>query len=85
MHPWGNAILSRGTPNKLLTSADNISLKIGLIDQGKVAYTKTISANVFQERTWINEKLEINNPELWWPNGMGDPNLYDVQLTLMEN
>lgn len=85
MHPWGNAILSRGTPGNLLKPADNISLKIELIDQDKVAYSKTIPANVFQGRTWINEKFEINNPKLWWPNGMGDPNLYDVQLTLLEN
>jgi beta-galactosidase/beta-glucuronidase len=25
--------------------------------------------------------LSINNPRLWWPNGYGDPNLYDVKLS----
>lgn len=24
--------------------------------------------------------LRLNNPKLWWPNGYGDPNLYDVEL-----
>ncbi len=24
----------------------------------------------------------INNPKLWWPNGMGKPNLYDVTVAL---
>jgi beta-mannosidase len=41
--------------------------------------------NVFEGRTWINEKLVIENPKLWWPNGMGEPDLYNVKLTLMEN
>lgn len=26
----------------------------------------------------------INNPKLWWPNGMGKPNLYDVTVTLYD-
>jgi hypothetical protein len=26
--------------------------------------------------------LHIANPKLWWPVGYGDPNLYDVELTL---
>jgi beta-galactosidase/beta-glucuronidase len=25
--------------------------------------------------------LSIKNPRLWWPNGYGDPNLYDVKLS----
>ncbi|RYY35751.1 MAG: beta-mannosidase [Sphingobacteriaceae bacterium] len=29
------------------------------------------------------EQLVINNPKLWWPNGYGDPNLYDLKLKLM--
>lgn len=31
------------------------------------------------------EQLMINNPKLWWPNGYGDPNLYDLHLKLMVN
>lgn len=25
-------------------------------------------------------KIQISNPLLWWPNGMGNPNLYDVTI-----
>ncbi|WP_233259968.1 discoidin domain-containing protein [Chitinophaga sp. S165] len=28
------------------------------------------------------EQLVLNNPRLWWPNGYGDPNLYDLDLKL---
>ena len=85
MHPWGNVVLSRGTPSNLLIPVENLTLKIELTDRDKVAFTKNIPVKAFQGRTWVNEKLEIENPKLWWPNGMGDPNLYDIQLTLLEN
>lgn len=28
-------------------------------------------------------QLVINNPRLWWPNGMGEPNLYRLKLELV--
>ncbi len=27
-----------------------------------------------------NPQLRLHNPKLWWPNGYGDPNLYEVTL-----
>jgi hypothetical protein len=32
--------------------------------------------------TLVSSTLEIKNPKLWWPVGYGDPDLYDVELTL---
>lgn len=29
--------------------------------------------------------IRIENPELWWPNSLGDPNLYDVTVELFHN
>lgn len=29
--------------------------------------------------------LSIRNPRLWWPNGMGEPNLYDFKVDLTVN
>jgi len=29
--------------------------------------------------------LHIANPKLWWPNGYGEPNLYDVKLSFVAN
>ena len=85
MHPWGNTILSRGTPSNLLTPVENVSLKVEFLRQDKVAFSKTLPLKIFLGRTWVNEKFEIENPALWWPNGMGDPDLYDVRLTLSDN
>ena len=31
------------------------------------------------------EETEIKNPLLWWPNGLGEQNLYDVTVNVTEN
>ena len=28
----------------------------------------------------VSTQLELANPKLWWPNGYGEPNLYDVMM-----
>ena len=28
--------------------------------------------------------LEMKNPRLWWPNGLGDPNMYSMELQLLD-
>ena len=30
----------------------------------------------------IQHKIEIDAPNLWWPNGMGKPNLYGISIEL---
>ena len=30
----------------------------------------------------MNYQLYLYKPELWWPNGMGKQNLYDVLITV---
>lgn len=85
MHPSGNAILSRGIPTTKLEEVEKpLALEITWVYQGKVVYAKKIPLQVFEGRTWVNEELVIENPKLWWPNGMGDPNLYEVNLSLLE-
>lgn len=31
-----------------------------------------------------NKEVEIENPQLWWPNGLGEQNLYRVEVLLKE-
>ncbi|MDR1524981.1 MAG: hypothetical protein LBS79_06990, partial [Tannerella sp.] len=85
MHPWGNAILSRGVPaTKLKPVNKPLALHIEFLSGGKKTFVKTIPIHTFEGRTWINEQFEMENPRLWWPNGMGEPELYEVRLVLSE-
>lgn len=35
------------------------------------------------EREWTGQ-IEIENPKLWWPNGYGEQNLYEVLVVIMD-
>ena len=32
-----------------------------------------------------NVKFEIENPDLWWPNGLGEQNLYDLSISITDD
>ncbi len=49
------------------------------------AFKKSWPVETYKGRNWVKEEIEVPNPRLWWPNGMGDPNLYSVRLTLLKN
>ncbi|NOZ61146.1 MAG: hypothetical protein GXO74_05650, partial [Calditrichaeota bacterium] len=40
----------------------------------------TISAN---KTVLISQEIDIPNAQLWWPNGMGEPNLYLAEIKLI--
>ncbi len=46
---------------------------------GDMAFEKAVTLAPSQSQT-INQVLHLQNPKLWWPNGYGEPNLYDVEL-----
>lgn len=59
---------------KLIGKIDDISFKQDYsLDQNE---SKTIS---FTPQKY--QELTINNPKLWWPNNLGNPNLYNLNLT----
>lgn len=36
-------------------------------------------------RSWIEEDVRVPAPRLWWPNGMGKPELYNAEVQLLED
>ncbi|MGI6717600.1 MAG: glycosyl hydrolase 2 galactose-binding domain-containing protein [Bacteroidales bacterium] len=48
------------------------------IDNKTVNKTKT---QVIEGKSVIKQKLEIENPKLWYPNGLGDQVLYNINVT----
>lgn len=53
-------------------------------DKVRVESTVTVPAGGSTTVTFTPERfraLRLRNPRLWWPNGYGDPHLYDLTLT----
>ncbi|TAH70839.1 MAG: glycoside hydrolase family 2 protein [Anaerolineaceae bacterium] len=48
----------------------------------KTEYTLHITDPDGNKKTWSNspEKIKIDNPKLWWPNGLGEQPLYKVEI-----
>ena len=59
-------------------------LKIRLVHgDGKIE--ESFPIHLREGRNWLKKRLTIKNPALWWPNGLGDPNLYQCELELYED
>ena len=73
-----------------------IRLTIAEKDTGSLAYTSDDTVEIwdkkyictnenFRECQFFETDIEIKNPRLWWPNQMGEPNLYTVTLELYDD
>ncbi|WP_321475047.1 sugar-binding domain-containing protein [uncultured Paludibaculum sp.] len=86
-HTWKNTILSlyrdQSTSKPLPRS---LMLEVSLTDKrsGRVALTRRFETKVWEGRNWIEQDLTLPTAKLWWPVGMGEPNLYTVELRLVE-
>lgn len=52
------------------------------------AYPISVNANERRKVTLTSRECkewQMKNPHLWWPNGYGEQNLYDVSLSLMSS
>ena len=62
----------------------------GVIQPGDIKFSQEFNIDAGKQRTfqidskWC-EQLHINKPELWWPNGYGEPNLYTCDLQYVIN
>lgn len=58
------------------------------IENINISLPFTLAANEEKEITFTPEQfkeLNIKNPRLWWPNGYGRPELYNLELTVEAN
>ncbi|QNL47957.1 beta-mannosidase [Olivibacter sp. SDN3] len=86
LHPWQNTILSRGVPSTKLQKVDsNLRLKVSLAVPGDEEQVFEYPLSLFEGRNWLKERIRIEKPKLWWPNTMGEAQLYKVTLSLTEN
>jgi hypothetical protein len=59
----------------------------GVITPGNIAFSQKVyvdangTINVKLDKRYFSQ-LVINSPKLWWPNGYGEPNLYECKLSV---
>lgn len=89
---WNNAKLENiKIEQKSLTKQKaelNIQTEIIADKEGKYAVSINSKTNNFQlkkGKNTIQISFVINNPKLWQPNGWGDPNLYDLKISLQKD
>lgn len=59
---------------------DQLSIELQLLSPSGEPITRE-----FTLTTQKKYEMTINKPELWWPNGIGDQNLYHLKCTLIKN
>lgn len=72
------------------TNKDESVILKGKIDDTDITFEKTVTlAANSNNHVDFNSKnfpqLIMHNPRLWWPNGMGEPNLYTLHLEVISS
>lgn len=83
----GRADISIALQIKNNSPQDKEGTLTGTIMPGNIHFTQKIrvssnSLRDFKLNKKAFEQLAINNPKLWWPNGYGEQNLYDLKLNV---
>jgi beta-mannosidase len=63
-----------------ISGAGDVRAKVAL-SRGDIRHAQTISCSGSGQFTG---GFKVDNPHLWWPNGSGEPNLYDLEISLTE-
>ena len=93
--PWIRTILSAANDTayihlqvELQNNSDSAKRGVlkGIIQPGNIEFSQEMRIAAGKRRTFNinprrNKNLTVANPELWWPNGYGEPNLYSCELS----
>jgi beta-mannosidase len=93
---YKNTAYSRAYDNGLSGCVldDFVEIKTELSFGGECVYSTTDKVNLtdfnnlgmderFHELQFFKKEIELKNPKLWYPIGLGEQNLYDVNITLV--
>lgn len=89
LHPWNNCQISNyGKPSSAPQNKrvkDKLTVVLDLIDKGQIVFSKEFLPEVIEGRCWMDEHFIIDNPKLWYPNGLGNQDYYQAKITLKVN
>lgn len=85
LHPWKNAQLRHPDEKGMSFIPFNEDLKVNIAfySGGAKVLNQVIPVKTYEGRNWVEADLELSNPKLWNPTGLGDPNLYQVKVSLL--
>ncbi|MCR2823021.1 beta-mannosidase [Lederbergia panacisoli] len=63
-----------------LNEEQDLQLEVSLTNPAGQVEVKTVPVSALQEIITFN----VDNPELWWPNGYGKQSLYQVEVSLLD-
>lgn len=54
-----------------------------MVKYGPLSFEKSVTVAAGHTREFSLDPVRFDHPLLWWPNGYGEPNLYDVQISFV--
>ena len=84
LHRWNNHQASAAARTSKYAD-DDVQVILRLFDGDKEAYAKTFKPTVVKGRCWMEESFELDNPILWYPNGLGKQDFYRASVELSVN
>lgn len=82
VHPWEfPTMLARGAT----VVDDEVEVAVRFIDGENIAYEKRFKPTVIKGRCWMEESFELENPKLWYPNLLGNQDMYKISVILLVN
>lgn len=87
LHPWKNQQINHPNEkgNVLMPLNDPLVIQVNFMQDGQLAHTVELEAKAYEGRVWVEEDINLPNPKLWYPNGLGAANCYKVQVQLKQH
>lgn len=87
LHPWNNKQIhhpdAKGTSFQKIN--DKLNVTVEFLSGGTVSFSKTFTPEIYKGVNWLEEDIVLPDPKLWYPNGIGNPGLYEVKIILKKN
>ncbi|KAA0992716.1 glycoside hydrolase family 2 protein [Dyadobacter aurulentus] len=87
LHPWNNAQIDHpdNFGQKFEAVKGNYQVRMELLFQGKTVHRQDWKTELTQGRNWLEKDIKLPDPKLWNPTGLGNADVYDVRILLLNN
>lgn len=68
-----------------LEASSDVRVRIFPVGHPDEVLVDSIPVELWNGRTHATRDLVVQHPQLWWPNGLGDPKQYTVELELIQD